>query len=290
MSVHSIDSRWHQLLMDNLDVFYPKGKVPVILPFNDREELRKRLFSRNLKRLLTYKTPVFITGPKGAGKEYWARYIHNNSTMKNGPFVVVDTESVPPSFLDFYLFGANKIAPQENGKVTLHKASKIRQAFGGTLYLTEAAVLPYVVQKKLYQLVQRRPGQEVSRDAQPVRLILGSRHDLNFIAERKLLVREFFYRVSIYSLRLGPLKNRLDNIPPLVSVFTKLYSHVLKKSLIIASADMLQILREHIWPGNIDELRDVIFQSVQRAEKGEKILLRKHLPQKFWYQIKGPIS
>jgi DNA-binding NtrC family response regulator len=278
------------MLMDNIDIFYPKGNVPVILPFNDQEELRKRLFNRNLKRLLTYKTPVFITGPKGAGKEYWARYIHSHGTMKNGPFVVVETESVPASFLDFYLFGATKIEPKKKGMHVLPQASKIRQAFGGTLYLTEAAVLPYVVQKKLYELVQRRPGEDVHKESQPFRLILGSRHDLNFIAERKLLLREFFYRVSIYSLRLTPLKNRLDTIPSLVSVFTKLYSHVLKKSLIIASADVLQILREYSWPGNIDELREVIFESVKRAEKGEKILLRKHLPQKFWYRIKGPIS
>ncbi len=290
MSVNSLDSHWHQMLMENLDILYPKGRVPVILPFNDQEELRKRLFNRNLKRLLTYKTPVFVTGPKGAGKEYWARYIHSNGTMKNGPFVIVDTEFVPPSFLDFYLFGSTKISSQKNEETSYPKASKIRQAFGGTLYLTEAVTLPYVVQKKLYQLVQRRPGEDAKQDAQPMRLILGSRHDLNFIAERKLLLREFFYRVSIYSLRLGPLKSRLDNIPALVSVFTKLYSHVLKKSLMIASADVLQILREHTWPGNIDELREVIFESVKRAEKGEKILLRRHLPQKFWYRMKGPIS
>ena len=289
MSVNSLDSHWHQILVENLDVFYPKGKVPLIMPFNDREELRKKLFRRNLNRMLSYKTPVFITGAKGTGKEYWARYIHSNSTFRNGPFIVVDTEAIPPSFLEFYLFGREKTKQEDSPKI--RRTGKIQQAFGGTLYLTEVTILSYMVQKRLYKLIQRsRRVNNNAENVQPIRLIVGSRFGLNDIAERKLLVKDFFYRVSIYNLALNPLQGRPDNIPGLVSVFIKLYSKVLKKSVSIASADVLGFLREYNWPGNIDELREVVFQSVNRTKEGEKILQRRHLPENFWHRLKGPLS
>ncbi len=289
MSVNSLDSHWHQILIENLDVFYPKGKVPLILPFNDREELKKRLFRRNLKRMLSYKTPVFITGAKGTGKEYWARYIHSNSTFRNGPFIIVDTEAIPPSFLEFYLFGREKKNREASSKI--QRTGKIQQALGGTLYLTEVTILSYMVQKRLYQLIQRKRSTNGEiENARPFRLIVGSRFNLNDIAERKLLVKDFFYRVSIYNLALNPLQQRLDNIPDLVSVFIKLYSKVLKKSVSIASADVLAFLSEYNWPGNIDELREVVFQCVDRTKEGEKILQRRHLPENFWHRLKGPLS
>ncbi len=289
MSVNSLDSHWHQILVENLDVFYPKGKVPLIMPFNDREELRKKLFRRNLNRMLSYKTPVFITGAKGTGKEYWARYIHSNSTFRNGPFIVVDTEAIPPSFLEFYLFGREKTKQEDSPKI--RRTGKIQQAFGGTLYLTEVTILSYMVQKRLYKLIQRsRRVNNNAENVQPIRLIVGSRFGLNDIAERKLLVKDFFYRVSIYNLALNPLQQRPDNIPGLVSVFIKLYSKVLKKTVSIASADVLGFLREYNWPGNIDELREVVFQSVNRTKEGEKILQRRHLPENFWHRLKGPLS
>jgi len=289
MSVNSLDSHWHQILIENLDVFYPKGKVPLILPFNDREELKKKLFRRNLDRMLSYKTPVFITGEKGAGKEYWARYIHSNSLFRNGPFIVVDTEAIPPSFLEFYLFGKEREKQKNSSKI--HRTGKIRQALGGTLYLTEVTILSYMVQKRLYQLIQRkRAANQKIKNTRPFRLIVGSRFNLNDIAERKLLVKDFFYRVSIYHLALNPLQKRPDNIPSLVSVFIKLYSKVLKKSVSIASADVLGFLREYDWPGNIDELREVVFESVNRTKNGEKILRRHHLPESFWHRLKGPLS
>jgi len=289
MSVNSLDSHWHQILIENLDVFYPKGKVPLILPFNDSEELKKRLFRRNLKRMLSYKTPVFITGAKGTGKEYWARYIHSNSTFRNGPFIMVDTEAIPPSFLEFYLFGRDQ--KKEGDSPKIQRTGKIRQALGGTLYLTEVTILSYMVQKRLYQLIQRKRAVNGEvENARPFRLIVGSRFSLNDIAERKLLVKDFFYRVSIYNLALNPLRQRPDNISGLVSVFIKLYSKVLKKTVSIASADVLGFLREYNWPGNIDELREVVFQSVNRTRDGEKILRRNHLPESFWYDLKGPLS
>ncbi|GBD94402.1 nitrogen fixation protein VnfA [bacterium BMS3Abin05] len=289
MNVHSMDSHWHQILIENLDVFYPKGKVPLIFPLNDREELKKRLFSRNLNRILTYKTPVFITGPKGTGKEYWARYIHSHSTLRNGPFISVNTEAIPPSFLEFYLFGREE--EKQNPNTRIRRTAKVQQAFGGTLFLTEITILSYAVQKRLYKMIQRKPAaKEAGDDVQPIRLIVGSRFNLSDISERKLLLKEFFYRISIYNLSLTPLKQRPDNIPSLVSVFLKLYSKVLKKSVTIASADVLNFLRQYNWPGNIDELRNVIFESVKCAKNGEKILQRQHLPESFWYHLKGPLS
>ncbi|NOY78558.1 MAG: sigma-54-dependent Fis family transcriptional regulator [Calditrichaeota bacterium] len=289
MSVNSLDSHWHQILIENLDVFYPKGKVPLILPFNDREELKKKLFQRNLHRMLSYKTPVFVTGAKGVGKEYWARYIHSNSPFRNGPFIVVDTEAIPPSFLEFYLFGKEGENRETSSKI--QRTGKIQQAVGGTLYLTEVTILSYMVQKRLYQLIQRkRTLNQEHEQSRPFRLIVGSRFHLNDIAERKLLVKDFFYRVSIYNLALNPLRQRPDNIPSLVSVFIKLYSKVLKKSVSIAAADVLGFLREYDWPGNIDELREVVFESVNRAKNGEKILQRHHLPESFWHRLKGPLS
>ena len=289
MSVNSLDSHWQQILIENLDVFYPKGKIPLILPFNDGEELKKRLFRRNLDRMLSYKTPVFITGAKGTGKEYWARYIHSNSTFRHGPFIVVDTEAIPPSFLEFYLFGKREKNQKDSSKI--QRTGKVRQAFGGTLYLTEITILSYMVQKRLYKMIQRtRAANKDQENAQPIRLIVGSRFSLNEIADRKLLVKDFFYRVSIYNLALSSLRDRPDNIPSLVSIFIKLYSKVLKKSVSIASADVLGFLREYNWPGNIDELHDVIFESMNRTKNGEKILQRRHLPESFWHRLKGPLS
>jgi formate hydrogenlyase transcriptional activator len=205
---------------------------------------------------------VLLIGETGTGKEMIARALHDQSRRARNPFVAVNCAALPETLVESELFGYEKGA--FTGAVG-RKAGKFELAERGTLFLDEIGDLPAQAQAKLLRVLQEREVQRVGGTrAVPVnvRLIAATNQDL----ERQMQSRQFrpdlFYRLSVFPIRLPPLRERREDIPELVAYFMRRYADRLHKSVPRLAAGLLDRLVAYDWPGNVRELQNVVERAV----------------------------
>lgn len=201
---------------------------------------------------------VLITGESGTGKEVAARAIHDLSPRKNRPFIDINCGSLPYHLLESELFG------HEKGAFTDAKTRKIgllEEASGGTVFLDEIGEMDVNLQVKLLRVLEerkiRRLGSGRNIDIN-IRIIAATNKDLKEAIERKEFREDLFYRLNVFPINLPPLRERTDDIAPLLNLFLKRYSKEFKKNIRDISKDALDILRRYPWPGNIRELKNLV--------------------------------
>jgi len=205
---------------------------------------------------------VLITGETGTGKELLARTIHFNSVRKNGPFLALDCGAVPENLLESELFGHEKGA--FTGAVS-RKRGRFERAHGGTLFLDEIGNTSPTVQQKLLRVLQERAFERVGGEELlhvDVRVLAATNRNLERDIKEERFRMDLFYRLNVIPVRLPPLRDRKDDIPPLARHFLRKYAERFDRPAQSMSEHVAQQILSYSWPGNVRELENVIERAV----------------------------
>jgi transcriptional regulator with GAF, ATPase, and Fis domain len=208
------------------------------------------------------RSTILITGESGTGKELVARAIHANSPRADRSFVTVNSGNLPPDLLESTLFGHVKGA--FTGAIN-PKKGLYDLADKGSIFFDEIGNIPHETQAKLLRVMQEREfmrlgGMETIRvDA---RIIAATNCDLKEMVDEGRFREDLYYRLHVINIYLPPLRERKDDIPPLVQHFLEKYGEENGKADIELKPEALDLLMEYSWPGNVRELENVIERAV----------------------------
>ena len=211
------------------------------------------------KRVSTYNTTVLITGESGTGKELVARYIHHEDiARRDKPFVVINCGAIPANLLESELFGY--VEGSFTGAIKGGKKGLFEQADGGVIFLDEIGEMDLALQVKLLRVLESRSIMKIGQPEEipvNVRIIAATNRDLEKEVRDGNFRDDLYYRLNVVSLRVPPLRERIDEIVPLatkfVNKFNKLYGQEKKLTY-----DLICELEAYNWPGNIRELKNVV--------------------------------
>jgi two-component system, NtrC family, response regulator AtoC len=217
---------------------------------------------QKIDRAAGLNVPILVLGESGTGKEVLARYIHERSPWRGGPFVKVNCPAIPGTLLESELFGFQKGA--FTGAYAA-KPGRIEMAQGGTLFLDEIAELDASLQAKLLHVLQdghfTRIGdhEEKRMDA---RVVCATNRDLQREIESGSFRSDLFYRINVITITLPALRERRDDIPYLVDYLRARFNRRFEREAPPLSSETLYLLRARDWPGNIRELENCIARYV----------------------------
>ncbi len=226
--------------------------------------------SRDLKQLAARVAPsrasVLILGESGTGKEVAARAIHRLSTRRNGPFVTLNCAVLSETLIESELFGHERGA--FTGAVT-QKKGRFELARGGTLFLDEVGDIPLPVQVKLLNVLQTGQFERVG-GTQPLetdaRVIAATHRDLNARIAEGTFRADLYYRLNVVTLRVPPLRERPQDIPPLVEHFLRKHADLSARGVAGLSDEAITALMRHPFPGNIRELENAVERALVLSE------------------------
>ena len=210
-----------------------------------------------IKRVAPTKTTIMITGDSGTGKELVAEAIHSFSARSDGPFIPVNCAALPETLMESELFGHTK------GAFTGASAEKIglfEAAKSGTLFLDEINSIPHALQSKLLRAIQNKKIRKVGGTQEfevDVRILAASNQNLETMVKEGSFREDLFYRLSVISIDIPPLKTRPEDILPLAQHFIALELEPGEEFPTMDNA-VLSILQNYTWPGNVRELQNVI--------------------------------
>lgn len=215
-----------------------------------------------IRKVATIDVPVLILGESGTGKELTARAIHRLSHRREGPFIVINCGAIPETLLESELFGYEKGA--FTGADTRRKG-RIEYAEGGTLFLDEIGELSLSLQVKLLRFLQEhiieRVGgrDEISIDT---RILAATNRDIKKAIDSGEFREDFYFRLSVVTLSMPPLRERGDDLLLLARAFLHRFSIEFKKTIRGFTDDTIRALFEYDWPGNVRELENRIKRAV----------------------------
>ena len=240
-------------------------------------------------RVAEVDSTVLIMGDSGTGKEEIAKLIHNRGKGIARPFIKINCAALPEQLLESELFGYD--AGAFTGARKEGKPGLFELAHQGTLFLDEVGDMPAVLQAKLLRAIQEK---EIMRlgGKKPikvdVRIIAATHRNLTAMADEGRFRKDLYYRLMVVPIRLAPLKERKEDIPPLVMHFLDKYNKRFGWRKTIAP-QVLDRLTEYPWPGNVRELENIIERMAVTA--GSEVLAIEHLPEelqaKAWRPKKG---
>jgi two-component system response regulator PilR (NtrC family) len=208
------------------------------------------------------RSTILVVGESGTGKELVAKAIHQNSTRRDKPFVVVNSGSLPHELLESNLFGHVKGA--FTGAVYAKKGL-FELADKGTLFFDEIGNIPIETQSKLLRVMQEREFMRlggVETLKVDVRVIAATNVDLRRAVEEGRFREDLYYRLNVIAIQLPPLRHRKEDIPALAQHFVDKYSQENGKAVEAVTPEALQVLMDYDWPGNVRELENVIERGV----------------------------
>ena len=214
------------------------------------------------QRVAVTPATVMITGESGCGKEVLARYIHENSSRADKPFVAVNCAAIPDNLLEATMFGYEKGAFTG---ATQSQAGKFEQAQGGTLLLDEISEMPLALQAKLLRVLQEREVERVGGHrpiALDVRIIATSNRDMKEEVAKNSFREDLYYRLNVFPLHIPPLRERLQDILPLARHFLSGMAASMERGIMHFSSAAEQTLLRYSWPGNTREMENVIQRAV----------------------------
>ena len=203
-------------------------------------------------------TAVLLVGESGTGKELLARALHRNSPRANGPFVAVNCSAIPDTLLESELFGYRRGAftdAREDQRGLLQAANH------GTLFLDEIGDMPPALQAKLLRVLQEKEVQPLGASALVpvnVRVVTATHRDLDALVTQERFRQDLLYRINVVEVWVPPLRERLEDLPPLIEhLLDKLSARLGLHGCTIAP-EVMKTFAEYPWPGNVRELENVI--------------------------------
>ena len=216
-------------------------------------------------RVAAQDVPVLITGESGTGKELVARAIYQHGTRARAPFLALNCAAIPENLLESEMFGHEKGAFTGADR---RRIGKFEQCHGGTIFLDEIGDMPLALQAKMLRLLQvqefeRVGGNEMVRT--DVRLIAATHRDLKAWSEQGKFRSDLHYRLNVFTIHLPPLRERGEDLLPLVHHYLRRFSRTLGREVREVAPEALERLRRYAWPGNIRELQSVLKQALLQA-------------------------
>jgi formate hydrogenlyase transcriptional activator len=222
---------------------------------------------------------VLLLGETGTGKELIARAIHDHSFRKSRPLVKVNCAAIPSGLLESELFGHERGA--YTGAMT-QRIGRLEVADQGSLFLDEIGDIPLELQPKLLRVLQEREferlGSTVTRKVN-VRVVAATHRHLEGMIRENQFRSDLYYRLNVFPIYIPPLRERPEDIPPLVRHFVHDFARRMNKAIDGISSETMEWLTRYSWPGNIRELQNVIERSVVVHKKGNLSVKRRCLPQ-----------
>lgn len=208
-----------------------------------------------IEKMARSQAPIYISGESGSGKELAARLIHSRSARGGGAFIPVNCGAIPENLMESEFFGYRK------GAFTGAEADRdgfFQAASGGTLFLDEVADLPQAMQVKLLRAIQEKRVRKVgsvAEEAVDVRVICATHRNLRECVEKGVFRQDLYYRLNVIELRMPPLRERLEDIEPLVeAILQRLFGDAPPR----LSAGALKALSFYPFPGNVRELENIL--------------------------------
>ncbi|MEH7244312.1 sigma 54-interacting transcriptional regulator [Bacillus sp. JJ269] len=236
------------------------------------------------KRVIRTSSSILLVGETGTGKELFAQSIHNESQRSTKPFISQNCAAIPDTLMESLLFGTNR------GAFTgaIDKPGLFEESNGGTLLLDEINSLSPILQAKLLRAIQektiRRIGGTHEKEID-VRIIATINEDPFEAIAHDRLREDLYYRLSVVTLCLPPLRERKEDIPALVQHFIKKYNTQFVLNVTDVDVNVSEFFYAYDWPGNVRELEHIIEGSMNLIED-ETIITAFHLPTRFREQIK----
>jgi formate hydrogenlyase transcriptional activator len=205
---------------------------------------------------------VLILGETGTGKELVARAIHRLSSRQEGPFIKVNCAAIPTGLLESELFGHEKGA--FTGAVS-QKIGRMELADGGTLFLDEVGEIPLELQPKLLRVLQDQEFERLGSNRTikvNLRLVAATNRDLAKGIAQHEFRSDLFYRLSVFPVRVPPLRERREDIPLLVRYYVRKFALRMERHIETIPKETMKALTAWSWPGNVRELENLMERSV----------------------------
>jgi len=221
-----------------------------------------------VERVASTDSTVLIQGETGTGKELIAHAIHNASPRSGQPFIKLNCAAIPFDLLESELFG------HERGAFTGAIAQKIGRfelADKGTLFLDEVGDIPLPLQPKLLRVLQEQEFERLGNGRThcvDVRMVAATHRDLERMAKRSQFRSDLYYRLNVFPIALPPLRERREDIGPLVEHYVEIFSCQMGKSIEPLPDEFMNAMKSYGWPGNIRELQNVIERAVILSNDG----------------------
>jgi formate hydrogenlyase transcriptional activator len=227
-----------------------------------------RVVLEQAERVAVTDATVLIQGETGTGKELIAHAIHNASTRSGHPLIKLNCAAIPFDLLESELFG------HERGAFTgaiAQKVGRFESADKGTLFLDEIGDIPLALQPKLLRVLQEQEFERLGSGRThrvDVRLVAATHQDLQRMVKRNEFRSDLYYRLNVFPITLPPLRDRREDIPPLVEHYVELFCCRMGKSIHTIPEEFVDACKSYPWPGNIRELQNVIERAVILSNDG----------------------
>jgi len=213
-------------------------------------------------RVASRNVTVLIRGESGTGKELVARALFQFGNRSSGPFMAINCAAIPEALLESELFG------HEQGALTgaeRQRIGRFEQCNSGTLFLDEVGDMSPTLQSKLLRVLQQQQFERIGGNQTiqtDVRLIAATNRDLERMVADGLFRSDLYYRLNGFSIELPPLRDRVEDLEPLIDHFRQLANQDLGKEVLQFSEQAIERLRHYHWPGNVRQLQSVVRQAV----------------------------
>jgi DNA-binding NtrC family response regulator len=250
-----------------------RGRIPEMVIGESRAMQR---VMEIVRKVAPTESTVLISGESGTGKELVAQAIHRLSPRSEKEFIPIDCSALVENLLESELFG--HVKGSFTGAIST-KHGLFELASGGTFFFDEVANLTLNTQAKLLRVIQEREVKPVGGNQRirvDVRIIAATNQNLMEAISQKTFREDLFYRLSVVPIHLPPLRERKDDIPPLVDHFIRQFNRGRKKPLTAVSPAAMEVLMKYHWPGNVRELGN----AMERAAilEGDEVITPSSLP------------
>ncbi|MDZ7277324.1 sigma-54 dependent transcriptional regulator [Pantoea eucrina] len=220
------------------------------------------------KRVAKYNVPVLVTGETGTGKECVAKYIHHHAFSQSAPYVAVNCAAIPENMLEAMLFGYEKGA--FTGAIS-SQPGKFELANGGTLLLDEIGDMPLALQVKLLRVLQEQEVERLGSHKKiplDIRLIASTNKDLDVEISEGRFRQDLYYRLSVVTMHIAPLRERRADIIPLAERFIEKYQAFVSHLPRLTPCGREALMQYH-WPGNVRELENIVQRGLIMCGSGD---------------------
>lgn len=237
-----------------------------------KDPVMREIF-KNIGRVSLSRVNVLITGESGTGRERVARLIHFSGVSRDHPIIVVNCGAANEEELERELFGN-----ADNRMKSGMREGKLTQAGQGTVVLNEVTLLPLGLQAKLVEAIKKqgveRTGEEMTTPPFHARVVATTSQSAGQAIEAGTFLKELFYQVNEFTIRVPPLRDRKEDIPELVNNLLHQLNRSFEKRVVSIDDEVFVTLQAHDWPGNIKELKNILTQAMILSHSG--ILETKH--------------
>ena len=229
-----------------------------------------KTLKEDIKKIATTNSTVLITGESGTGKELVARSLHSQGDRRDKPFVVINCSAIPDTLLESELFGYVKGAftgANQNGRI-----GKFELANSGVIFLDEIGDMPLYLQAKILRVIQEKKIERIGSNKSidlDIKIIAATNVNLEKKIVEQKFRRDLYYRLNVIPIKLLPLRERKEDIIPIVNNLIKKYNILSSKYVHSFDENVKTALLNYDWPGNVRELENVIELMINMCENND---------------------